>query len=57
MKQGEPLGGSLFALAYYQALLKTITQVPNCVFPSLANDTHIVGPMSKVVLAFDHLLT
>jgi hypothetical protein len=57
MKQGEPLGGLLFALAHYQALLKTTVQAPNCVFPSLVGDTHIVGPMSEVVPSFDHLFT
>ncbi len=57
MRQREPLGGPLFALAHYQALLKTITQAPNYVFPFLASDTHIVGPMNEVVFAFDHLLT
>ncbi len=35
MRQGEPLGGPLFALAHYQALLKSIMQAPNRVFPSL----------------------
>jgi len=29
----------------------------NCVFPSLTNDTHIVGPMSEITRTFDHLLT
>jgi hypothetical protein len=30
---------------------------PNYVFPSLANDTHIMGPLSEITHAFDHLLT
>jgi hypothetical protein len=30
---------------------------PNCVFPSLTDDTHIVGPMSEIIRTFDHLLT
>jgi hypothetical protein len=50
-----PLGGPLFALAHYQTLLKTIARAPNCVFLSLTNDTHIMGPMNEIVLAFDHL--
>jgi hypothetical protein len=57
MKHGEPLGGPLFAMAHYWALLKTIVQAPNYVFPSLADNTHIMGLMSEVVPTFDHLLT
>jgi len=51
MMQGDPLRGSLFALAHYWALLKTIVQAPNCVFQSLMDDTHIVGPMNEIILA------
>ncbi len=57
MKQGDPLGGPLFALTHCRAFLKTITQAPKCVFPSLVDDTHIVGIVNEVVLTFDHLLT
>ncbi len=31
-------------------------QAHNYVFPSLINNTHIVGPMNEIILAFDHLL-
>jgi hypothetical protein len=31
--------------------------VPSYVFPSLTNDTHIVGPMNEITCTFDHLLT
>jgi hypothetical protein len=27
------------------------------IFPSLTNDTHIVGPLSEITYAFDHLST
>jgi hypothetical protein len=57
MNWGDPLGDLLFALTHFQALVKTIVQAPSCVFPSLVDDTHIVGPMNEVVLAFDHVLT
>jgi hypothetical protein len=56
MKKGDPLKGSLFALTHYQTFLKTIVQAHNYVFPSLINNTHIVGPMNEIILAFDHLL-
>jgi hypothetical protein len=57
LQKNDPLGGFLFVLAHYRALLKTITQAPSCVFPSLANDTHMMGPMSKIIPHFDHLST
>jgi hypothetical protein len=56
-KQGDPLKGPLFALAHYQTLLKTIAWAPNCIFPSLADDIHIVRRMNEITCAFDHLLT
>jgi hypothetical protein len=56
-RYGDPLGGFLFALAHYRTLLKTIVRAPNYVFPSLANDTHIVGPMNEITYAFDQLST
>jgi hypothetical protein len=30
---------------------------PNYIFPSLADDTHIVGLMNEITYAFDHLST
>jgi len=57
MKYGDPLKGPLFGLAHYQILLKTIAQTPNYVFPSLVDNTHIVGPMSEIDPVFDHLST
>ncbi len=57
MKQGDPLGGFLFALAHYWTFLKTTTRAPNYVFPSLTDNIHIVGLVSKITCAFDHLLT
>ncbi len=57
MRQGDPLGDILFVFAHYRTHLKTIMWVPNYVFPSLVDDTHIVGPMSEITHAFDHLLT
>ncbi len=57
MRQGDPLGDLLFVFTHYRTLLKTIMWAPNYVFPSLVDDTHIVGPMSEITCAFDHLLT
>jgi hypothetical protein len=30
---------------------------PIYVFPSLTDDTHIMGPMNEIIRAFDHLST
>ncbi len=54
-KQGDHVRGHLFVLAYYWTFLKTIAQAPNCVFLSLVNNTHIVGPMNELSYTFDHL--
>jgi hypothetical protein len=45
----------LFVLAHLCILHPTITTHPTCVFPSLANDTHIASPASDVLLTFLHL--
>jgi hypothetical protein len=57
VRQNDPLGGFLFALAHYQTLLKTITRTPSYILPSLTNNTHIVGPMSELSCTFHHLST
>ncbi|KAL2620674.1 hypothetical protein R1flu_000879 [Riccia fluitans] len=51
----ETLGGALFALAHLHALRTTASKHPLCLFPSLADDTHIVGPPEAVVPAFHTL--
>ncbi|KAL2650793.1 hypothetical protein R1flu_018921 [Riccia fluitans] len=52
---GDSLGGALFALGHLRALRATVLQHPNCIFPSYADDTHIVGPVDQVLLAFHTL--
>ncbi|KAL2610235.1 hypothetical protein R1flu_028808 [Riccia fluitans] len=54
-RQGDPLGGALFALAHLCALRTVASKHPLCLFLSLANDTHIVGPLEVVVPAFHTL--
>jgi hypothetical protein len=56
-RQGDPLRGPLFVLAHYRTLLETIAQALNCIYPSLTNYIHIVGPTSEISCAFDHILT
>ncbi|KAL2653691.1 hypothetical protein R1flu_021819 [Riccia fluitans] len=54
-RQEDPLGGALFALAHLRALRIVASEHPLCLFPSLADDTHIVGPLESVVAAFHGL--
>jgi hypothetical protein len=52
-----PLGSPLFVLAHYRTFLETIARDPNYVFPSLVDDTHIMGPLSEITHIFYHLST
>jgi hypothetical protein len=49
---GDPLGGTLFVLAHLHTICPTIATHPTYIFLSLADDTHIVGPASDVILMF-----
>ena len=53
-RQGDPLGGVLFAIGHQRALRATAVAFPECAFPSIADDTHIVGPPARVAEAFVH---
>ncbi|KAL2612314.1 hypothetical protein R1flu_024006 [Riccia fluitans] len=53
--QGDPLGGTLFALAHLRAFRIVASDNTICLFPSLADDTHIVGPPEAVMVAFHAL--
>jgi hypothetical protein len=37
-------------------ILETIAS-PSYVFPSLADNTHVMGPLSEIIPTFDHLST
>ncbi|KAL2624441.1 hypothetical protein R1flu_008686 [Riccia fluitans] len=54
-RQGDPLDGALFALAHLRALRITASEHPLCLFSSLADDTHIVGPPMAVIPTFHTL--
>ncbi|KAL2631219.1 hypothetical protein R1flu_015905 [Riccia fluitans] len=51
-RQGDPLGGTRFALAHLCALGSMASEHPLYLFPSLADDTHIVGSPKVVVETF-----
>jgi len=48
-RQGDPLGGVLFALVHLCVLHRIVTTHPTCVFLSLVDDTHIVVATSDVL--------
>jgi hypothetical protein len=55
IRQGDPWGGgALFTLAHFRALHSIMNHFPYCLFPSIANDTHIIGPFSIVSYAYEH---
>jgi hypothetical protein len=43
--QNDPLEGALFVLAHFRALRFIANCFPFCLFPSIANDIHIIGPI------------
>jgi hypothetical protein len=42
--QNDPLEGALFALAHFRALHFIANCFLFCLFPSIVDDTHIIGP-------------
>ncbi|KAJ7570685.1 hypothetical protein O6H91_01G131400 [Diphasiastrum complanatum] len=54
IRQGDPLGGVLFSLVHFRALRAFSAAFPSCLFPSIADYTHIVGPANDVFPAFLH---
>ncbi len=53
-RQNDPLKKTLFALAHLQALCSIINNFPSCSFPSITNDTHIIGPPFIVSSEYEH---
>ena len=45
----------MFAIGHQRALRATAAAFPDCAFPSIADDTHIVGPPPRAAEAFSHL--
>ncbi len=52
--QGDPSGKALFILAHFKALHSTIHHFPSYLFPSIIDDTHIIGPLSIVSFGYEH---
>ena len=47
-RQGDPLGGPLFAMAHHGALKSTQEDNPGVFVPSIADDTYILGTREEV---------
>jgi hypothetical protein len=50
--EGDPSGRMLFALVHFRTFHPTSTSHPTCVFPSLVDDMHIIGPTLDVLHVF-----
>eukprot|EP00850_Spirogloea_muscicola_P009046 SM000050S16971 [mRNA] locus=s50:103722:105243:- [translate_table: standard] len=50
-RQGDPLSPILFALAHCRAIRRTQSQHPDLLFPSYADDTHVIRPPAEVMAA------
>jgi len=61
-RQGDPWGGGggggeLFALAHFNVWCSITNHFPSCLFPSIVDDTHIIGPPSIWSFAYEHFQT
>jgi hypothetical protein len=50
----HPLGRALFALIQFRALCSIISCFPSYLFPSIANDTHIISPPLIISSIYEH---
>jgi hypothetical protein len=54
IRQGDLLGGVLFVLTHFKALHSIVNHFPSCLFPSIIDNIHIIGPLSIVSSAYKH---
>jgi hypothetical protein len=52
--QNDPLGRALFILTHFKILCSTTSRFFSYIFPSIANDTHIIEAPSIVSYTYDH---
>jgi hypothetical protein len=52
--QGDLLGGALYVLTHFRALCSIARSFSSYVFPSIAHNTHIIGPLSIVSFTYEH---
>jgi hypothetical protein len=52
------LGGrGIILFVHFRALRFTTNHFPSCLFPSIADDIHIVGPLSIISSTYEHFQT
>jgi len=55
--QGDPLGEALFVLAHFKASRFIVSCFIFCLFPSIVNDIHIIGPLLIILFTYEHFKT
>ncbi len=53
----NPLGNVLYTLTHFKYLHSIINDFFSCLFPSIVDDTHIIGPLSIVSSTYKHFQT
>jgi hypothetical protein len=53
--QDDPLGKTLFALAHFKALGFIASHFSSYLFPSITDDTHIIGLHSIILFTYEHI--
>jgi hypothetical protein len=53
IRQGDLLGGALFVLAHFKALRSIASPFLSCLFPSIIDDIHIIGPPLTISFAYE----
>jgi len=48
-------GGGLFTLAHFKTLCSIVSELLSCLFPSIIDDTHILGPILIITSTYEHL--
>ncbi len=57
IRQGDALRGALFTLIHFKALCFIVSHFLFCLFPSIIDDIHIIGPLSIVLFVYEHFKT
>jgi hypothetical protein len=59
IRQVDPWGGGvrLFVSAHFKALHSIASLFPSCLFPSIVDDIHSIGPLSIVSFTYEHFQT
>jgi hypothetical protein len=53
-QQGDPLRKTLFVLTHFRALRSITNRFPSCLFLSIIDYTHIIGPLLIILFVYEH---